>query len=122
MNWKMTAKTILIQLHHKIQTFEAINKHLVLVTQDYLLNYLHQQFQFSHLRNAQQGDPMHIHAYQITKQTNNLYRLELDERLSTDSDGIAICLGLQADAKVDLAEIVEQIELKISSNTRFELQ
>lgn len=23
MNWKMTAKTILVQLHHKIQTFEG---------------------------------------------------------------------------------------------------
>lgn len=31
MNWKMTAKTTLVQLHHKIQTFETINKHLVLV-------------------------------------------------------------------------------------------
>ena len=39
MNWKMTAKTILVQLHHKIQTFEALNKHLVLVIQDFLLEY-----------------------------------------------------------------------------------
>jgi hypothetical protein len=31
MNWKMTAKTILVQLHHKIQTFEEANKHLVLM-------------------------------------------------------------------------------------------
>ncbi|MDP3002596.1 MAG: NotI family restriction endonuclease [Bacteroidales bacterium] len=31
MNWKMTAKTILVQLHHKIDTFEYLNKHLVLV-------------------------------------------------------------------------------------------
>jgi hypothetical protein len=29
MNWKMTAKTILVQLHHKVDTFEGINKHLV---------------------------------------------------------------------------------------------
>ena len=121
MNWKMTAKTTLIQLHHKIQTFEAINKHLVLVIQDDFLEYLRQQFQFSHLYNARQGDPMHIHAYQIIKQPNNIYRLELIERLSTDSDGIATCLGLQTDAKVDFAEIVKQIELKISSETRFEL-
>lgn len=26
MNWKMTAKTILVQLHHKVQTFQEINK------------------------------------------------------------------------------------------------
>lgn len=28
MNWKMTAKTILVQLHHKVQTFQEIDKHL----------------------------------------------------------------------------------------------
>jgi hypothetical protein len=26
MNWKMTAKTILVQMHHKIRTFEHVNK------------------------------------------------------------------------------------------------
>jgi hypothetical protein len=31
MNWKMTAKTILVQLHHKLETFEHLGKHLVLV-------------------------------------------------------------------------------------------
>ncbi len=34
MNWKMTAKTILVQLHHKVGTFEHLNKKLVLVVQD----------------------------------------------------------------------------------------
>lgn len=29
MNWKMTAKTILVQMHHKIHTFEHVNKKLV---------------------------------------------------------------------------------------------
>ncbi len=63
MNWKMTAKTILIQLHHKVQTLEAINKHLTLVIQDFLLEYLRSQFQFSHMKDARRGDPMQIHAY-----------------------------------------------------------
>jgi len=31
MNWKMTVKTILFQMHHKVQTFENINRKLVLV-------------------------------------------------------------------------------------------
>ena len=34
MNWKMTAKTILVQMHHKVQTFEHVHKKLVLVVQD----------------------------------------------------------------------------------------
>jgi len=29
MNWKMTAKTTLVQLHHKIQTFENRNRSAV---------------------------------------------------------------------------------------------
>lgn len=33
MNWKMTLKTILIQMHHKSETFEHLNKHLVLIIQ-----------------------------------------------------------------------------------------
>ena len=40
MNWKMTAKTILVQMHHKSQTFEDVNRKLVLVMQDALLGIL----------------------------------------------------------------------------------
>jgi hypothetical protein len=44
MNWKMTAKTILVQMHHKIQTFEHVHKKLVLVVQDKLLAYMSLEF------------------------------------------------------------------------------
>ena len=121
MNWKMTAKTILIQLHHKVQTFEAINKHLVLVVQDFLLEYLRKEFQFSHLTASRMGDPMHLHAYGIAAQKNLLYRLDLVSRLSTNSDGIAVYLGLQAETKVELGKIIEQIESKISKDTLLRL-
>lgn len=121
MNWKMTAKTILIQLHHKVRTFEAISKHLVLVIQDFLLDYLRREFQFSHLTEARMGDPMHLHAYGLFIQDDLSYRLKLKSRLSTDSNGIAVCLGLQADARVELGEIARQIESKISRNTLFQI-
>lgn len=121
MNWKMTAKTILIQLHHKVQTFEALHKHLVLVIQDFLLEYLQREFRFSHLNPALQGNPMHLHAYQMVQQTDGAYRINLATRLSTDSEGIATCLGLQADANVELERIVAQLESKISQNTLFTL-
>ena len=65
MNWKMTAKTILMQLHHKVQTFEHLSKHLVLVTQDCLIEYMQRGFSFEHLQAARLGDPMHFHAYQL---------------------------------------------------------
>jgi hypothetical protein len=121
MNWKMTAKTILVQLHHKVQTFETIHKHLVLVIQDFLLEYLQSQFQFSHLKTARKGDPMHLHAYTMTDQAGNGYKLHLAARLSTDSEGIATCLGLQAEANVELSKIVQQLEARISKDTLYKL-
>lgn len=119
-NWKMTAKTILVQLHHKIETFEGINKKLVLVIQNHFLNYMQREFNFSHISYpAQLGDSMHIHSYRMNKQTDQSLRLALDSRLSTDVDGIAKCLGLQAEASVELEKIVKILEKKISVNTLF---
>lgn len=118
MNWKMTAKTTLVQLHHKIQTFEHIGKHLVLVVQNHLLSYMQSEFSFSHLSTARVGDAMHFHAYKLSKEADS-WRLDLETRVSTDAAGIAKCLGLQAEAKVELEVIVAELEKKISANTIF---
>lgn len=117
MNWKMTAKTILVQMHHKIQTFEHINKHLVLVVQDHLLDYMAREFSFSHISdNAKIGDSMHFHAYQMVKHSDT-YRINLESRKSTDAEGISICLGLESEARIELEEIIEKLESKISDST-----
>jgi len=119
MNWKMTAKTILVQLHHKIQTFEGVGKHLVLVVQDRLLDYMSGEFSFDHLNDPRTSDPMHFHAYSLAQRGGG-HGLELKKRLSTDTDGIAKCLGLQGEAKLDLDVILKLIEQKISDKTRFD--
>lgn len=116
MNWKMTAKTILIQLHHKVETFEHVSKRLVLVVQDCLLDYMQGEFTFGHLSDPKVGHAMHIHAYRLGATTEGL-RLELVKRYSTDAAGIAAALGLQAKAKVELESILAAIEGKISANT-----
>lgn len=122
MNWKMTAKTTLMQLHHKIQTFEHLNKHLVLVVQDHLLTYMRKAFSFSHVSNpARIGDSMHFHAYRMSQTANGNYGLQLNERLSTDEAGIAICLGMQAEAVVELEIITQLLEKKMSVHTRLTL-
>lgn len=118
MNWKMTAKTILVQLHHKVSTFEHLNKNLVLVLQDCLLDYMKHEFKFDHLNTPRCIDPMHFHSYRLDPGSTG-YRLNLDERFSTDTDGIAICLGLQADANVEMGQVVAAIEAKISPATLF---
>jgi hypothetical protein len=119
MNWKMTAKTILVQLHHKIQTFENINKHLVLVIQDGFLSYMRKEFQFEHVNEVRIGDPMHIHSYNLAQIDDGTFRLNLDSRLSTNTEGVARLLGLQADTNVGLEKIIEQLEAKISPDTLF---
>lgn len=121
MNWKMTAKTILVQLHHKIETFESINKHLVLVLQDCLLEYIKKEFSFEHV-NSQPliGDTMHFHSYKLRKENSN-YKLILDSRWSTDGIGISKLLGMNANANIGFGEIARILETKISDATIFSI-
>lgn len=120
MNWKMTAKTILVQMHHKVQTFEHVHKKLVLVIQDKLLAYMTKEFKFDHLKNpAVIGDSMHLHAYQMGRAASGDFRLSMVARLSTDADGIGTCLGLQAEARIELDQIIAALQAKISSATLF---
>jgi Restriction endonuclease NotI len=122
MNWKMTAKTILIQLHHKVQTFQEINKHLVLVIQDHFMDYIRKGFSFDHLQEARLGDSAHFHVYKLHQAyQQGAFRLELDTRFSTDADGIARSLGLQTNPKLELEEILRKLRAKLSENTRFRI-
>lgn len=120
-NWKMTAKTILIQLYHKIHTFEHVNKKLVLVLQDKLFSYMQQEFTFDHLNNpAELGDSLHMHVYQLKKQPDRSLRLDLASRLSTNAEGLKKCLGLQAEAQVSLSQIVAALEAKLLQSALLE--
>jgi hypothetical protein len=116
MNWKMTAKTILVQLNHKIATFEHLGKRFVLVLQDQLLDYMRSEFAFDHIKGVRDGDPMQFHSYELRKDTTG-YTVQLTERISTDTAGIARCLGLQADTRVELKMILDQIEAKLPQST-----
>ncbi|MBF0133639.1 MAG: hypothetical protein HQL75_13760 [Magnetococcales bacterium] len=119
-NWKMTAKTILIQLHHKVKTFEHVNKKIVLVVQDSLFAYMSKEFQFAHLKSpARIGDSIHLHAYRITRQEGGDFRLNMADRFGTDAEGIAMCLGLQAEARVELEQMISSLQAKISAATVF---
>ncbi len=121
MNWKMTAKTILVQLHHKVGTFEHVNRRLVLVMQDCLLQYMQREFKFGHLDNpARNGDSMHFHAYSIESSNTSLL-LSLTDRISTDKDGLTSALGLKAKANVEFEAIARTLESKISRSTRLQI-
>jgi hypothetical protein len=119
-NWKMTAKTILVQIHHKVHTFEAVGKHLAVVVQDCLSDYFSREFQFDHVnRPPLMEDAVHFHVYSMGAQNKAGHMLRLSTRCSTDSAGIATCLGLQSDAKVELGDILTRLSSKISKRTLF---
>ena len=107
-------------MNHKIQTFEHVNKRLVLVTQDKLLHYMMREFSFSHLTNpALIGDSMHFHSYTAEDNQSQMYDLVLGQRLSTNAEGIATCLGLQTGQRALLTEIFALLERRISASTTF---
>jgi len=115
-NWKMTAKTTLVQLHHKVETFESLGKHLVLVLQDALLSYVRREFNFEHVQAAKLGHTVHFHAYALQRRADD-FHIELVSRSSTDANGIASSLGLQMSANVELEVIQTLLQRKISPRT-----
>ena len=117
MNWKMTAKTILVQMHHKSEMFEKLNKHFVLVIQEPFYEYIKQEFSFSHIQGVRIGYPIHIHSYSF-KETDNSLRLSLDTRVSTDFIGISQCLGLRTQVNVKLEEIIARLQEKLNDEYR----
>ena len=58
---------------------------------------------------------------QLSKENQHRLKLSLDTRVSTDSDGIAKCLGLNAQPKVELQEIIATLESKLSDEYRLVL-
>jgi len=116
LNWKMTAKTTMVQLHHKVETFEGLGKHLVLVLQDRLLNYMQHEFNFGHIQDARLGDAMHFHTYALQPRESD-YHINLVSRLSTDANGIASALGLQISANIELEVILKLLQSKLSPKT-----
>lgn len=86
------------------------------------MNYIRQEFRFSHLKPALVGDPAHFHIYKLKQSEDSTsLQLEMEERFSTDVNGIAECLGLQTSQKMELEEITRILEAKISLKTLFTL-
>ena len=117
MNWKMTLKTILVQMHHKSETFEHLNKHLVLVIQKPLYEHMRRDFNCDGIKGVRLGDPIHIHSYHFEENDGKLC-LSLSERVSTDSAGIAECLGLNAEGKVEMQDLIRILEPKLTEANR----
>lgn len=121
MNWKMTLKTILVQMHHKSETFEHLNKHLVLIVQRPLYEHMKMDFNFGEIEGVRLGDPVHIHSYNF-EENGTALTLSLHTRVSTDSAGIAKCLGLNAESKVELQDLIRILEPKLIEENRLRIR
>ncbi len=117
MNWKMTLKTILVQMHHKSEVFESMNKHFILIIQEPLLRKMKNDFDFSSIKGVRLGDPVHFHSYDFKEKDNQMH-LELKTRLSTDSAGVAKCLGLNVKKRVGLEDLIRVLEPKLTEDHR----
>lgn len=119
MNWKMSAKTILMQMHHKAMTFEHLGRKLVLVVQDRFLDYMSGEFRFGHFSDpADPADPVHLHAYSVAVSDSGLSPLVLAHRTSTDATGIQNSLDIQAEMRIEFPEIAATLTAKVSDVNR----
>ena len=117
----MTLKTILIQMHHKSETFENLNKHLVLIIQKPLYEHMKNSFNFEGIYGVRLGDSVHIHSYNF-EENGTALNLSLHTRVSTDSAGIAKCLGLNAESKVELQDLIRILEPKLIEENRLRIR
>lgn len=121
MNWKMTAKTILMQMHHKIETFEHVDRKLVLVIQAEFLQYMQREFTFAHFADEPTiADSARVHAYSLGKASGGHRALQLSLSLGTNSEGVATSLRSRSDSAVELDQIFAALDLKWSAATRFD--
>lgn len=116
-NWKMTAKTVLIQLLHKTRTFEELNKKLVIVLQDHLFAYIRREFQFDELSEAGDKHTLHIHVYTFL-QSGESYTLQITKRYGLTSAYIASSLSLRRNSNAELASLIRRLARKVSPKNR----
>ncbi len=112
MNWKMTAKTILVQLLHKAASFEALGKKIVLVIQNEFAEYLDRELQTSGLHAAIELDAVHFHMYSVVESQGSL-SIILHERKSTNLAGIERMLNVGRDASILLDDVLSRISARL---------
>ena len=118
-NWKMSAKTILIQMAHKAPTFEALGKKLVLVVQTEFMTYMEREFRSGHLRSADSTDAVQFHSYDCVYLGNALSIVQGTAK-STSAQGVDQMLGLGKENLI--AEEVMIAALKAKMHRAFELR
>jgi len=111
-NWRMSAKTILIQMHHKARAFEDLGKKLVLAIQEQFYDYVTREFETGHLRPTVDADTVRFHAYDLVE-INGQYRLRITRKASTNALGIEKMLGIGREPTVSPEVVLQRIQAKL---------
>jgi hypothetical protein len=119
-NWKMSAKTILIQMHHKGEAFETLGKKLVLVTQKNFFDYMTGEFRTRHLHDAMKEDAVHFQTYDCV-QFDESFELVLTGRKSTDVKGMEEMLKLGREPTISEEEVIRRIKAKMANAIRLQV-
>ncbi len=96
-------------------------KHLGLIVQRPLYEHMKEDFNFGEIEEVRLGDPVHIHSYNF-EENGTALNLSLHTRISTDSAGIAKCLGLNAESKVELQDLIRILEPKLIEENRLKIR
>ena len=107
-NWKMSAKTILMQIHHKIASFEDVGKRLYLVIQDGFWDYIVREFDATAFRPADTSHSLVVHTYQPRNIGGSLYMVQANAYGSTAA-GVRLLLNLGRDHAIATEEIHQRI-------------
>ena len=120
LKWKTTLKKILVQLHRKGETFEKLNKRLVLVVQKPLYKRMKRILQSESVEGVRIDDPIQIHSYDFAE-TESGTRLKWDDRISATSDDIARCLKLSEQNKQSLDELLSFVKRELTDERRLDI-
>lgn len=115
-NWANEfAKTMMQQAYKKGTVVEHWGKRVIFVIQDVGLEYLAHSYDTSDLREAQPSDPVHFYTFKMFwNEEKSGWDLRLDERLSTDTEGIRkILAGQNKEKFLTVPEFKENILRKI---------
>lgn len=112
-NWKMSAKTILVQMHHKAAEFEALGKKLVLVVQTKFLDYIAGEFQTERVEEARPNNSVHFHSYDAVMLGEQI-QLTLNKRKSTDVLGVERMLSAGERPEFLEEELLKRIQAKMA--------
>lgn len=95
MNWAMSlTKTMMQQALNKAPAFENWDKKLMFLIQDVSLEELRDRSEPSHLRPADDSDPIHFRSYTADfDDASNQFKWVHDETVSTDLDAVVEIMG-----------------------------